>query len=112
MNLRKAKIISFVIAGGIGAVFLLAAVQETFNRTEKNEAAPAKVQPVQAAAGELSEFRKYSEFGGSGNVKVFVDPETGVEYLVYAEKVGYAGCGGITPRLNPDGTVRVRSDDE
>lgn len=69
MNLRKAKIISFVITGGIGAVFLLAAVQGTFSRTEKNEAAPAKVQPVQAAAGELSEFQKYSEFGGSGNVQ-------------------------------------------
>lgn len=38
-----------------------------------------------------------------GDVYVYVDPGTGVEYLVW--KDGYAA--GITPRLNADGSVKV-----
>ena len=35
----------------------------------------------------------------------FIDPETGVNYWVYG--AGYTGMGGMTPRLNSDGTVMV-----
>ena len=39
------------------------------------------------------------------DVYFWTDEETGVQYVVYANKVGYAGLGGITPRLNADGTL-------
>lgn len=37
----------------------------------------------------------------------FIDPETGVHYWVYSHGAGYTGMGGMTPRLNSDGTVMV-----
>ncbi len=37
----------------------------------------------------------------------FVDPDTGVHYWIYSHVAGRAGMGGITPRLNSDGTVMV-----
>lgn len=45
----------------------------------------------------------------SGDIRVWRDPETGCDYLLY--KRGYAG--GITPRMNADGTphcVRASED--
>lgn len=38
-------------------------------------------------------------------IRVYVDHETGVNYLIYDE--GY--CGGMTVRLNADGTPYVTS---
>ena len=37
----------------------------------------------------------------------FIDPDTGVHYWIYSHKAGYGGMGGMTPRLNPDGTVMI-----
>lgn len=39
----------------------------------------------------------------------FVDPDTGVHYWIYSHKTktGYGGMGGMTPRLNSDGTVMI-----
>lgn len=37
----------------------------------------------------------------------YTDPETGVHYLIYSEDQYKAGMGGITPRLNPDGSIMV-----
>lgn len=37
----------------------------------------------------------------------FVDPQTGVHYWVYSHGAAYKGMGGITPRLNADGTIMV-----
>lgn len=37
------------------------------------------------------------------NISVFVDEETGVEYVVFG---GY-NRGGICPRYNADGTIKV-----
>ena len=34
----------------------------------------------------------------------FIDPDTGVHYWVFSHR---AGMGGITPRLNSDGTIMV-----
>lgn len=39
------------------------------------------------------------------NTYIVTDEETGVQYIIYREKIGYAGMGGITPRLNADGTL-------
>ena len=40
------------------------------------------------------------------NISVIVDEETGVEYIVFG---GY-NRGGICPRYNADGTLRVREE--
>ena len=45
-----------------------------------------------------------TEINGS-DIREFVDQDTGVHYLIYSCKLSNAGMGGITPRLNPDGTV-------
>jgi hypothetical protein len=37
----------------------------------------------------------------------FVDPQTGVHYWVYSHSEYYKGMGGMTPRLNADGTIMV-----
>ena len=41
------------------------------------------------------------------DVYEFVDPETGVHYWIYSNTIGNSGQGGMTPRLNSDGTVMV-----
>ncbi len=41
------------------------------------------------------------------NIYVITDPDTGVQYIVFREKAYNAGMGGITPRLNPDGSLCV-----
>lgn len=41
---------------------------------------------------------------------VWTDPDTKIQYIVYREKRGYAGCGGITPRLNADGSPYISKD--
>lgn len=46
------------------------------------------------------------------NIYVITDPETGVQYIVYREKAYNAGMGGITPRLNPDGSLCVADVDK
>lgn len=38
-------------------------------------------------------------------IYIWTDEETGVQYIVYREKRYNAGFGGITPRLNPDGSL-------
>lgn len=36
------------------------------------------------------------------DIRLWTDKETGVQYIIYSNKAGYAGMGGITPRLNTD----------
>jgi hypothetical protein len=45
----------------------------------------------------------------TGEQEVYVDPETGVEYIVIFERKQYGLGVGITPRLNADGTLRVNN---
>lgn len=49
------------------------------------------------------------EVGEKSNETIYIwtDDYTGVQYVIYREKSGYAGFGGITPRLNPDGSLCV-----
>lgn len=49
------------------------------------------------------EMTSLSAFSYEDDVYDYVDPDTGVHYLVY---FGYRK-GGITARLNPDGSVMV-----
>lgn len=44
--------------------------------------------------------KRLKETDWSGNTEIWVDRETGVNYLFHTS--GYAG--GLTPLLNPDGT--------
>ena len=37
----------------------------------------------------------------------YTDPETGVHYLIYSDTAVRGAMGGITPRLNADGSVMV-----
>lgn len=41
------------------------------------------------------------------NIYEFIDSETGVHYWIYSQSRGYGGMGGMTPRLNSDGTIMV-----
>lgn len=48
---------------------------------------------------------KHDESG----VYVWIDPETSVQYLICTD-TNYRGMGiGITPRLNPDGSLRMKN---
>lgn len=38
-------------------------------------------------------------------IEIWTDEETGVQYIIYDRAGGYAGRGGITPRLNSDGSL-------
>lgn len=41
----------------------------------------------------------------SEDMFIWTDEETGVQYIIYSNVNGYSGMGGITPRLNADGTL-------
>ena len=41
------------------------------------------------------------------DVEEYRDTETGVHYLIYKDRHGYAGMGGICPRYNADGSLYV-----
>lgn len=43
----------------------------------------------------------------NSDIYEFIDKETGVHYLIYSHKAGYGGMGGITPRLNSDGSIMI-----
>ena len=54
----------------------------------------------------ISKIPNYSDNFISANVYDYVDPETGVHYLIFRDNHPN-GMGGITPRLNSDGTIMV-----
>lgn len=41
------------------------------------------------------------------NIEFWTDEETGVQYVVYEKTLMKGGMGGITPRLNADGSIYV-----
>lgn len=43
----------------------------------------------------------------NSTIYIWTDEETGVQYIVFSDKKGYGGMGGITPRLNSDGTLYI-----
>lgn len=40
-------------------------------------------------------------------IYIWTDEDTGVQYIIYSEAGYRKGFGGITPRLNPDGSLYV-----
>ena len=48
----------------------------------------------------------------NADIFIWTDEETGVQYVVYGELHGQSGAGGITPRLNADGTLYVTPESE
>lgn len=78
--------LAFVLVISILCVVLLAHIRE------------------QAPANDTEAKRNVLEYRDDKAVFVYVDPDTGVNYLVY---YGSNGRGGITERLNPDGTPFV-----
>ena len=57
-------------------------------------------------------FSQEAEIQTTENQFIFVwtDPDTKIQYIVYRQKSGYAGFGGITPRLNADGSLYISED--
>jgi maltose-binding protein MalE len=39
------------------------------------------------------------------DISIWTDDETGVQYIIYSHGQDYQGMGGITPRLNADGSL-------
>ena len=52
------------------------------------------------------EITSLSDLGCNDDVYDYIDPDTGVHYLVYC---GYRK-GGITTRLNPDGSIMIEKE--
>lgn len=59
-------------------------------------------------ATEISYVPIIEEIESGYNYEIFVDNETGVEYILITNRVG---CG-IQPRYDTDGTIRVRNIDK
>lgn len=55
---------------------------------------------------EAAEDARISEIENE-NIHIITDHKTGVQYIIYREKFMNAGFGGITPRLNADGSLCV-----
>lgn len=53
-----------------------------------------------------TEFPEYKQTKNY-DIEIWTDEETGVQYIVYSNKTANAGMGGITPRLNADGTLYI-----
>lgn len=49
----------------------------------------------------------YDGVYSSVSVFIYVDRETGINYLIYCDEAGYGGMGGICPRYNTDGTLYI-----
>lgn len=52
-----------------------------------------------------SENENIERDSNDSDIKFWTDTETGIQYVIYSSCAGYAGMGGITPRLNADGTL-------
>ncbi len=61
------------------------------------------------SASDTEVLQPLPEFEGNGvdNLFFWTDEETGVQYIIYNEERYNAGFGGITPRLNTDGSLYV-----
>lgn len=52
------------------------------------------------------------EHSSNSEVQFWVDEETGVQYVIYSYYGYNGGMGGITPRLNADGTLYIEMEFE
>lgn len=78
---------------GVFTILLLLVLVVTFDVSNDNQET-------------TQEITSFSNLGYDDNVYDYVDPDTGVHYLVYC---GYRK-GGIAVRLNPDGSIMVEKE--
>lgn len=91
--------------------FLLSGCSADNMHTEGSDAPSDDAMGALANALTVSHSEMVKEIENN-HIFIITDPKTGVQYIVYREKVGYAGMGGITPRLNADGSLYVVDLDE
>ena len=85
--------VPFYVILGSSVVIALLALAFIFGEPEDNQET-------------TQEITSFSNLGYDDNVYDYVDPDTGVHYLVYC---GYRK-GGIAVRLNPDGSIMVEKE--
>lgn len=78
---------------GVFTIILLLVLALVFGGSEDNQKT-------------TQEMTSLSALGYEDNVYDYVDPGTGVHYLIF---YGYRK-GGITPRLNPDGSIMIEKE--
>ena len=87
-----------LMACGTGAKFAEASVQNDATEASKKE---------DNKDGVMTSLYGNHNLSDGDNVYDWVDPDTGVHYLIYSYISYGAGAGGITPRLTRDGHYMV-----
>lgn len=59
------------------------------------------------ACGKDSNDSTNIEESNNKNIEFWTDEETGVQYVIYERTLMRGAMGGITPRLNADGSIYV-----
>ena len=85
--------VSSLVVIGLVVLLIMAMIFSIFEDTK-----PAEELNETYAVHEIS--NKY--------IEIWTDTETGVQYVIYCRGSGYAGMGGITPRLDKDGEVMIK----
>lgn len=96
MKRATAKIITILLMATMAT-----AITGCSNQNETTESSEALVNPA--------DHKRHDIYASDINKNIFeyVDPETGVHYLLFIRKEGYGGMGGITPRLDKSGQVMI-----
>lgn len=96
MKRATAKIITILLM-----ITMATAITGCSDQNETTESSEALASPT--------DHEGYDTYDSDINKNIFeyVDPETGVHYLLLVRKDGYGGMGGITPRLDKSGQVMI-----
>ena len=92
----KTEKLPYFVAGAFFAAFLLAAIISLLSG-EKTEVSASDTEALQGYTirADKSEY-----------VRIWTDPKTGVQYLLYTA----VGRGGICPRYNADGSLMIEGE--
>ncbi|AXF52226.1 MAG: hypothetical protein [Inoviridae sp.] len=104
----KVSLVGVVISAIVVAVFYFFPLHSSTDLVEAESV-------VDESISDLPDYDpiSFSVFDGEfSRIYIWTDEETGVQYIIYREKSGYAGFGGITPRLNTDGSLYVLDEKE
>jgi hypothetical protein len=63
------------------------------------------ISPGQASTPGIPSLTEDRTAWDTNGIFVYVDPVTGVNYLVYSVQIHQGGLGGLCPRYNADGTL-------
>lgn len=95
MNKYKCiKISKYVMYVALFVIFIVSVACTMYE--ESNE----PIQTTEINENMCKESQLYQ--ADSKDIRIWTDPETNVQYVIY---FGYGGAGGITPRINIDGTL-------